>query len=142
MIELAHPPIVQDIIDRWRSQLPIPVQIDGSLLAKEHLRSLVQMLMAEIDSEHQSTDNQLNESTCGLVERHRRTTVNGQLPSSVFSTSRSTILSEVVDLSGAFDRLRSASQPERASVPGLRSSSQPDLTSDIGPLTSPKDVNT
>ena len=55
MITLAYSPSIQDTIDRWRLQLPVPVQIDETLMTKEHLRLLIAMLMEAFDPDHQRT---------------------------------------------------------------------------------------
>lgn len=50
MISLSHHPIVQDVIDRWRMSLPVPVQLDESLVTKEHLRLLISMLIRAVEN--------------------------------------------------------------------------------------------
>lgn len=45
MIELARHPIIQDITDHWRLELPVVAQLDETQLTKEHLRLLIQTLI-------------------------------------------------------------------------------------------------
>lgn len=49
MTTIAHHPTVQAIIDRWRLELPVPAQIDESLLTKEHLRLLIGELFRQLE---------------------------------------------------------------------------------------------
>ncbi len=53
MISLAHNPNVQDILDRWRLELPIIAQLDESQLTKEHLRLLICILIKTIEADNQ-----------------------------------------------------------------------------------------
>ncbi|MBI5472612.1 MAG: hypothetical protein HY961_09730 [Ignavibacteriae bacterium] len=59
MIELAYPPSIQRIIDRWHIELRIGAKLDESKLTKEHLRLLLVMLIEAVitDNQQPTTNN-------------------------------------------------------------------------------------